>query len=66
MVVSRIALPLHTHGRPRPRPGRRVGLVCRSSAGRDAAYRRLAAIIADLVVADGAARHDDESASGTI
>lgn len=43
----------------RPRPGRRIGLVCRSSAGRDAAYRRLAGIIAGLVVADGAARHDD-------
>ena len=50
----------------RPRPGRRIGLVCRSSAGRDADYRRLAGIVADLVAADGAARHDDETASLTL
>ena len=49
----------------RPRPGRRIGLVCRSSAGRDVAYRRLAGIIADLVIAGGAARRDGESSSAT-
>ncbi len=32
-----------------PRPGRRVGLVFRSSSGRDGPYRRLAAIIGDLI-----------------
>ncbi|BBY08806.1 hydrogen peroxide-inducible genes activator [Mycobacterium noviomagense] len=35
-----------------PRPGRRIGLVFRSSSGRDAAYRRLAAIIGELVSRD--------------
>ena len=35
-----------------PRPGRRVGLVFRSSSGRDESYRRLAAIIADLISAE--------------
>jgi len=34
-----------------PRPGRRVGLVFRSSSGRDESYRRLAAIIAELISA---------------
>jgi LysR family transcriptional regulator, hydrogen peroxide-inducible genes activator len=32
-----------------PRPGRRVGLVFRSSSGRDEPYRRLAEIIGELV-----------------
>lgn len=32
-----------------PRPGRRIGLVFRSSSGREAAYRRLATIIGELV-----------------
>jgi len=32
-----------------PRPGRRIGMVFRSSSGRDAAYRRLAAIIGELI-----------------
>lgn len=32
-----------------PRPGRRVGLVFRSSSGRDESYRRLAGIIGELV-----------------
>ncbi|CAM3016751.1 hydrogen peroxide-inducible genes activator [Mycobacterium intermedium] len=32
-----------------PRPGRRIGLVFRSSSGRDEAYRRLAEIIGELV-----------------
>jgi LysR family hydrogen peroxide-inducible transcriptional activator len=32
-----------------PRPGRRVGLVFRSSSDRDAAYRQLAAIIGELI-----------------
>lgn len=35
-----------------PRPGRRVGLVFRSSSGREAPYRQLAAIIGELVSAD--------------
>ena len=35
-----------------PRPGRRVGLVFRSSSGRDESYRRLAAIIGELVSAE--------------
>ena len=35
-----------------PRPGRRVGLVFRSSSGRDESYRRLAAIIAELISAE--------------
>ena len=34
-----------------PRPGRRIGLVFRSSSGRDESYRRLAAIIGELVSA---------------
>lgn len=32
-----------------PRPGRRIGLVFRSSSGREEAYRRLAGIIGELV-----------------
>ncbi len=35
-----------------PRPGRRVGLVFRSSSKRDGPYRRLAAIIGDLISAE--------------
>jgi len=35
-----------------PRPGRRVGLVFRSSSGRDESYRRLAEIIGELVRAE--------------
>jgi LysR family hydrogen peroxide-inducible transcriptional activator len=35
-----------------PRPGRRIGLVFRSSSGRDEAYRRLAGIIGELIGAD--------------
>ena len=35
-----------------PRPGRRVGLVFRSSSRRDDSYRRLAAIIGELVSAE--------------
>jgi LysR family hydrogen peroxide-inducible transcriptional activator len=35
-----------------PRPGRRIGLVFRSSSGRDAAYRQLAALIGELVSND--------------
>jgi LysR family transcriptional regulator, hydrogen peroxide-inducible genes activator len=35
-----------------PRPGRRVGLVFRSSSGRDESYRRVAAIIGDLISAE--------------
>ncbi|MGO9156264.1 hydrogen peroxide-inducible genes activator [Mycobacterium sp.] len=35
-----------------PRPGRRVGLVFRSSSGRDESYRLLAAIIGELVSAE--------------
>jgi LysR family hydrogen peroxide-inducible transcriptional activator len=32
-----------------PRPGRRIGLVFRSSSGRDESYRRLAEIIGESV-----------------
>lgn len=35
-----------------PRPGRRIGLVFRSSSGREEPYRELAAIIGELVGAD--------------
>jgi LysR family transcriptional regulator, hydrogen peroxide-inducible genes activator len=35
-----------------PRPGRRIGLVFRSSSGRDGPYRQLAALIGELVGAD--------------
>jgi LysR family hydrogen peroxide-inducible transcriptional activator len=35
-----------------PRPSRRVGLVFRSSSGRDEAYRRLAGIIGELIAAE--------------
>jgi LysR family hydrogen peroxide-inducible transcriptional activator len=35
-----------------PRPGRRVGLVFRSSTGRDDAYRRLAAMIGEVLSAE--------------
>lgn len=35
-----------------PRPGRRIGLVFRSSSGRDAPYRKLAGIIGELVSRD--------------
>ncbi|MEB3022054.1 hydrogen peroxide-inducible genes activator [[Mycobacterium] crassicus] len=34
-----------------PSPGRRIGLVFRTSSGRDVPYRRLAAIIGDVVAA---------------
>ncbi|CAJ1498128.1 hydrogen peroxide-inducible genes activator [[Mycobacterium] kokjensenii] len=34
-----------------PRPGRRIGLVFRTSSGRDESYRRLAGIIGDLIAA---------------
>jgi LysR family transcriptional regulator, hydrogen peroxide-inducible genes activator len=32
-----------------PRPGRRIGLVFRSTSGRDESYRRLARIIGDSI-----------------
>ncbi|MEO8816489.1 MAG: hydrogen peroxide-inducible genes activator [Mycobacterium sp.] len=35
-----------------PRPGRRIGLVFRSTSGRDEPYRRLAGIIGELIKAD--------------
>jgi LysR family transcriptional regulator, hydrogen peroxide-inducible genes activator len=35
-----------------PRPGRRIGLVCRSSSGREASYRQLAQLIGELVGSD--------------
>jgi LysR family transcriptional regulator, hydrogen peroxide-inducible genes activator len=35
-----------------PRPGRRIGLVFRSSSGRDAHYRQLADLIGELLVGD--------------
>jgi LysR family hydrogen peroxide-inducible transcriptional activator len=35
-----------------PRPGRRIGLVFRSSSGRDESYRRLAGIIGELISGD--------------
>ncbi len=39
-----------------PRPGRRVGLVFRSSSGRDEPYRRLAGIIGELIAAEKTVR----------
>lgn len=39
-----------------PRPGRRIGLVFRSSSGREEHYRRLAGVIADSLSADPAVR----------
>ncbi|BBY53528.1 hydrogen peroxide-inducible genes activator [Mycobacterium koreense] len=39
-----------------PRPGRRIGLVFRSSSGRDEHYRRLAAVLADAIGDDPAVR----------
>jgi LysR family hydrogen peroxide-inducible transcriptional activator len=39
-----------------PRPGRRVGLVFRSSSGRDEPYRRLAATIGELIAAEQTVR----------
>jgi LysR family hydrogen peroxide-inducible transcriptional activator len=35
-----------------PRPGRRIGLVFRSSSGRDESYRRLASLIGELIGAE--------------
>jgi LysR family hydrogen peroxide-inducible transcriptional activator len=35
-----------------PRPGRRIGLVFRSSSGRDESYRQLAAMIGELIGAE--------------
>jgi LysR family transcriptional regulator, hydrogen peroxide-inducible genes activator len=35
-----------------PRPGRRIGLVFRSSSGRDETYRQLAALIGELIGAE--------------
>ena len=35
-----------------PRPGRRIGLVLRSSSGREASYRQLAGLIGELLAAD--------------
>ena len=34
-----------------PRPGRRIGLVYRESAGRAAAYERFAAMLTDMIIA---------------
>lgn len=45
LMVSRLGL-AHLAA---PRPGRRVGLVFRSSSDRDTPYRRLAAIIGELI-----------------
>ena len=39
-----------------PRPGRRIGLVFRSSSGRDESYRRLAGIIAELISSEQSVR----------
>ena len=39
-----------------PRPGRRIGLVFRSSSGREAPYRQLAGLIGELLVADNQVR----------
>ncbi|MCV7317517.1 LysR family transcriptional regulator [Mycolicibacillus parakoreensis] len=39
-----------------PRPSRRIGLVFRSSSGRDAHYRRLAVVVADAIGRDPAVR----------
>jgi LysR family hydrogen peroxide-inducible transcriptional activator len=35
-----------------PRPGRRIGLVFRSSSGRDGPYRQLAAVLGELIGAE--------------
>ncbi|UMB71960.1 hydrogen peroxide-inducible genes activator [Mycobacterium paraterrae] len=35
-----------------PRPGRRIGLVFRTSSGREGPYRRLAALMSELLAAD--------------
>jgi LysR family transcriptional regulator, hydrogen peroxide-inducible genes activator len=35
-----------------PRPGRRIGLVFRSSSGREGPYRQLAALIGELLTDD--------------
>ena len=34
-----------------PRPGRRIGLAYRESAGRAAAYERFAAMLTDMIIA---------------
>ncbi|ORB82580.1 LysR family transcriptional regulator [Mycobacterium kansasii] len=47
-----------------PRPGRRIGLVYRSSTGRDESYRRLARIIGELVVAEQPVRLVTDGADG--
>ncbi len=39
-----------------PRPGRRIGLVFRPSSDRDAAYRRLAGLLGELVGAESSVR----------
>ncbi|WP_122442976.1 hydrogen peroxide-inducible genes activator [Mycobacterium attenuatum] len=49
-----------------PRPGRRIGLVYRSSTGRDESYRRLARIIGELVVAEQPVRLVTDGADGQL
>ncbi|POY01713.1 LysR family transcriptional regulator [Mycobacterium kansasii] len=49
-----------------PRPGRRIGLVYRSSTGRDESYRRLARIIGEVVVAEQPVRLVTDGADGQL
>jgi LysR family transcriptional regulator, hydrogen peroxide-inducible genes activator len=48
-----------------PRPGRRIGLVFRSSSGRDESYRRLARIIGELISAEHKVRRVRVAADST-
>jgi len=48
-----------------PRPGRQVGLVFRSSSGRDESYRRLAGIIGELISAEHKVRRVCVAADST-
>jgi LysR family hydrogen peroxide-inducible transcriptional activator len=47
-VRSRLALAYFAA----PRPGRRIGLVFRSSSGREGPYRQLAGLIGELLADD--------------
>jgi LysR family transcriptional regulator, hydrogen peroxide-inducible genes activator len=58
-LIPQSAVPVETARSPlelahfaAPRPSRRIGLVFRSSSGREASYRRLAELIGELVGAD--------------
>jgi LysR family hydrogen peroxide-inducible transcriptional activator len=58
-LIPQSAVPVETARSPlelayftTPRPGRRIGLVFRSSSGREEPYRQLAALIGELVGGD--------------